>query len=75
MTYTLYCSYDIWHWSTQSRQPSIIVSDESVTFLKAMLKFIIRTPVFWLVIGSIAVSYVIFSRLSVMADAKKDKTQ
>ncbi|CAO3652662.1 unnamed protein product [Mucor fragilis] len=33
------------------------------------------TPVFWLVIGSIAVSYVIFSRLSVMADAKKDKTQ
>ncbi|KAF1796955.1 hypothetical protein V8B55DRAFT_1484432 [Mucor lusitanicus] len=33
------------------------------------------TPVFWLVIGSIAASYVIFSKLSVMADAQKDKTQ
>ncbi|KAL7316413.1 Peptidyl-prolyl cis-trans isomerase fpr2, variant 3 [Mucor circinelloides] len=33
------------------------------------------TPVFWLVIGSIAVAYVIFSRLSAMADIKKDKTQ
>ncbi|EPB90666.1 hypothetical protein HMPREF1544_02576 [Mucor circinelloides 1006PhL] len=33
------------------------------------------TPVFWFVIGSIAVAYVIFSRLSAMADIKKDKTQ
>ncbi|GAN07409.1 hypothetical protein MAM1_0160c06906 [Mucor ambiguus] len=33
------------------------------------------TPVFWLVIGSIAISYVISSRLSLMADAKKDKSQ
>lgn len=70
MTY----SYDLWYRSTQSRQFTVTVSDEW-NFLEPMLKFIIRTPVFWLVIGSIAASYVIFSKLSVMADAQKDKTQ